>query len=461
MSERTTTGFGNRVTYAGMDTLDGRTRKAVESAQGGRVDWRQFYRSYAEAAQHTAYASANKVPLFREARPAPLDRRLRIDRLAAALADGTPRDALIEMIDDDVLRRTGVDIRGKSFKNGETFGARVPVSGYMSPELTLFVLKLMLKGARVVAITEHGEEPVPYGISVVAPFADQALNALQITEGIARLGRQFLTPAQRNRYNEARNAAIAQRNAAADSGSPPAVPPELDPINEYASFLQNPVSLRDLIRDSWPRPKQGEDVRDDFAARLEPDLEALNQFAGMAWVGGGGAIGDFGNNTRDWALLEAFIKGGKPVVGICYGSTALAQVKDSLTGAYLLQGHFATGHGDADNYTEDTATMNPDGTYNPSISGAAPINLSDMLKQAIGPEEGGYVMELDQAPMAVISGGAIITGNTVEDGDSTADLLLASRLGGLTGDYFIAGDGRGRVLTKDDPAVARVARVIG
>ena len=61
-------------------------------------------------------------------------------------------------------------------------------------------------------------------------------------------------------------------------------------------------------------------------------------------------------------LLETFIKGGKPVAGICYGSIALAQVKDSLTGVYLLQGHFATGHGDADNYTEDTATMNPDGT---------------------------------------------------------------------------------------------------
>jgi hypothetical protein len=102
--------------------------------------------------------------------------------------------------------------------------------------------------------------------------------------------------------------------------------------------------------------------------------------------------------------------------------------------------------------------MNPDGTYYPSISGAAPINLSDMLKQAIGPEEGGYVMELGQAPMAVLSGGAIITGNTVEDGDSSADLLLANRLGGLSGDYFIAGDGRGRVLTNDDPTVERLAR---
>jgi putative intracellular protease/amidase len=178
----------------------------------------------------------------------------------------------------------------------------------------------------------------------------------------------------------------------------------------------------------------------------------------MAWVGGGGAILDFGNNTRDWMLLEAFIKGGKPVAGICYGSIVLAQVKDSLTDAYLLQGHFATGHGDADNYTEDTATMNLDGTYYASISGAAPINLSDMLKQAIGPEEGGYVMELGQAPMAVLSGGAIVTGNTVEDGDSAADLWLASQLGGLKGDYFIAGDGLGRVLTKDDPAVERVAR---
>jgi len=56
--------------------------------------------------------------------------------------------------------------------------------------------------------------------------------------------------------------------------------------------------------------------------------------------------------------------------------------------------------------------MNPDGTYHPSISGAAPIHLSDMLKQAIGPDEGGYIIELGQAPMAVMSGGAIVTGNT-------------------------------------------------
>jgi len=241
-----------------MDTLDKKARKAVESAQGGRVDWSQVYNNYTEAAKHTAYASANRVPLFRTARPAPLDRQLSIERLATALANGTPKDELVEMIDGDVFRRTGVDIRGKSFKNGETFGARVPVSGYFSPELTLFVCKLILKGARVVPITEHGEEPIPYGVTVVAPFADQALNALQITEGIARLGRQFLTPAQRNRYNEMRNAAITQRNealaATTDSGSLPAVPPDLDPINEYASFLQNPVSLRDLVHDSYPRP---------------------------------------------------------------------------------------------------------------------------------------------------------------------------------------------------------------
>ncbi len=462
IERRTRTGFGNRVTYAGIDTLDRRARKAVESAQGGRIDWNQVYANYTGAAKHTAYASANRVPLFRTARPVPLDRHLTIECVATALANGTPRDELIEIIDGDVFRRTGVDIRGKSFKNGETFGVRVPVSGYFSPELTLFVLKLILKGARVIPITEHGEEPVPYGVTVVAPFADQALNALQITEGIARLGRQFLTPAQRNRYDEARDAAITRRTEAlaggTDSGSLPAVPPELDPINEYASFLENPMSLRDLVHDSYPRPKEGEEVRDDFAARLEPDLEALIKFTGMAWVGGGGAIEDFGNNTRDWMLLEAFIKGGKPVAGICYGSIVLAQVKDSLTGVYLLQGHFATGHGDADNYTEDTATMNPDGSYHPSISGAAPINLSDMLKQAIGPEEGGYVMELGQAPMAVMSGGAIVTSNTVEDGDSAADLWLASQLGGLRDDYFIAGDGLGRVLTKDDPAVERVAR---
>src|SRR3954449_3274122 len=449
---------GNRETNTGMETLDGKVRKAVENADGSRFDWSQAFDTFKSAAQHTAQASAKKVPLFETARPGPVDRHLKIDRMAAALASGTPKDELVAMVDDDVLRRTGLDIRGKFFQNGETFGVRVPVSGYFSPELTLFVCKLMLKGAKVVPITEQGEEPIPYGVTVVAPFTDQALNALQITEGIAHLGRQFLTPAQRKRYNERREAAIAQRKAAAGSGSLPDVPPELDPIDAYGRFLEKPARLRDLVRDSYPRPKQGEEARGDFGARLQVDLEALDQFAGMAWVGGGGAIGDFGNNTRDWMLLEAFIKGGKPVAGICYGSIVLAQVKDSLTGTYLLQGHFATGHGDADNYTENTATMNPDGTYYPSISGAAPINLSDMLKQAIGPEEGGYVAELGQAPMATMSGSAIFTGNTVEDGDSVADLWLARHLGDLRGDYFIAGDGRGRVLTKDDPAVERIAQ---
>ena len=197
----TTTGSGGQVTDVGMDPLNGKVKKAVESAHASRIDWSQAYDSFASAARHTAYATAKKLLLFQTARQAPLDRHLRIDRTAAALAQGLPKDDLVAMIDEDVLRRTGVDVRGKSFQNGETFGVRVPVSGYFSPEFTLLVCKLMLKGARVIPITEHGEEPVPYGVTVVAPFTDQALSALQISEGIAHLGRQFLTPGQRKRYS--------------------------------------------------------------------------------------------------------------------------------------------------------------------------------------------------------------------------------------------------------------------
>src|SRR4051794_20978082 len=277
----TTTRPGNQLAYTGMDTLEGKVRKAVESAHGTRIDWTEAYDSFTSAAQHTAYAAANKIPLFQTARTAPLDRHLRIEHLAAALAEGTPKDELVAIIDDDVLRRTGVNIRGKSFQNGETFGVRVPVSGYFSPELTLFVCKLMLKGAKVLPITEHGEEPVPYGVTVVAPFTDQALNSLQITEGIAHLGRRFLTPSQRQRYNEMRDAAIAKGEAS--------IPPALEPINEYGTFLEKPVSLRELVRDSYPRPKQGEEVRGEFANRLELDLGKLDQFTGIAYVGGGGA----------------------------------------------------------------------------------------------------------------------------------------------------------------------------
>ena len=46
MTETTATGFGNRVTYTGMDTLDERTRNAVESTDGRRIDWSQVYGNY-------------------------------------------------------------------------------------------------------------------------------------------------------------------------------------------------------------------------------------------------------------------------------------------------------------------------------------------------------------------------------------------------------------------------------
>jgi hypothetical protein len=87
MVERTTTGFGNRVTYAGVDALDEKARRAVEGTNSRRVDWSQVYRDYTEAARHTAYASANRVALFETPRPEPVDRHLRIEQLATALAD--------------------------------------------------------------------------------------------------------------------------------------------------------------------------------------------------------------------------------------------------------------------------------------------------------------------------------------------------------------------------------------
>ena len=111
----------------------------------------------------------------------------------------------------------------------------------MSPELTLFRSKLILKEAHVVPITEHGEEPVPVGASVVALVADQALNALQSQKGLRNwAGNSYACSAQQD--NEARNAAIRQRDQAlatgTDPGSLPTVPPELDPISEYTSFCK-------------------------------------------------------------------------------------------------------------------------------------------------------------------------------------------------------------------------------
>src|SRR3954462_11934515 len=104
---------GNRGTNTGMETLDGKVRKAVENADGSRFDWRQAFDTFKSAAQHTAQASAKKVPLVGTARSGPVGSRLKMYRMAATLASGTSKDELVAMVDDDVLRRTGLAIRGK------------------------------------------------------------------------------------------------------------------------------------------------------------------------------------------------------------------------------------------------------------------------------------------------------------------------------------------------------------
>ena len=47
----------------GMETLDTKVTKAVESAHGSRIDWSQAYDSFTSAARHTASASAKKLQL--------------------------------------------------------------------------------------------------------------------------------------------------------------------------------------------------------------------------------------------------------------------------------------------------------------------------------------------------------------------------------------------------------------
>src|SRR5690242_10286168 len=88
---------GKRATYTGMEPVDSKVRKTVENARGSRIDWKQAYDSFTSAAQHTAYASANKIPMFPTARTAPVDRHLRIEQMAAALAEPKPKHELVAM----------------------------------------------------------------------------------------------------------------------------------------------------------------------------------------------------------------------------------------------------------------------------------------------------------------------------------------------------------------------------
>lgn len=149
----------------------------------------------------------------------------------------------------------------------------------------------------------------------------------------------------------------------------------------------------------------------DVAARKQlastknlSDMRA-EDFDGVFYPGGHGPMWDMPDNPTSIALLEAFVRAGKPVAAVCHAPAALVNVRDA-NGDYLVKGRKVTSFSNGE---EDAV----------ELSDVVPFMLEDRLR-----ERGGiYSKGADWSPYAVVDG-QLITGQNPASSQLVAEKLL-------------------------------------
>jgi len=151
--------------------------------------------------------------------------------------------------------------------------------------------------------------------------------------------------------------------------------------------------------------------RADKAAQVElantkklADVSA-GDFDAVFYPGGHGTMWDMPDNRASIALIEAFVKSGKPVGAVCHAPAALVNVRGK-DGAYLIKGKHVTGFTNA----EEEAV---------GLSKVVPFLLEDRLK-----ERGGiYSKGADWTPYVQVDG-KLVTGQNPASSRPAAEALL-------------------------------------
>ncbi len=155
--------------------------------------------------------------------------------------------------------------------------------------------------------------------------------------------------------------------------------------------------------------------RTDTAAQAElantkklADVSA-DDFDAVFYPGGHGPMWDMPDNATSIALIEAFVKAGKPVGAVCHASAALVNVRGQ-DGGYLVKGRRVTGF----TKTEEEAV---------GLAAVVPFLLEDRLK-----ERGGiYDRAADWAPYVQVDGRLVTGQNPASSGPAAKALLKLLR----------------------------------
>lgn len=149
----------------------------------------------------------------------------------------------------------------------------------------------------------------------------------------------------------------------------------------------------------------------DLAAQAElaktkklTDISA-DDFDAVFYPGGHGPMWDMPDNTISIALIEAFVRGGKPVAAVCHAPAALVNVRGK-DGEYLLKGKRVTGFSN----TEEDAV---------GLTEVVPFLLEDRLTQ----RGGIYSKAANWVPYVQVDGN-LVTGQNPASSIPVAAALL-------------------------------------
>jgi putative intracellular protease/amidase len=156
--------------------------------------------------------------------------------------------------------------------------------------------------------------------------------------------------------------------------------------------------------------------RTDKAAQAElantkklADVSA-DDFDAIFFPGGHGPMWDMPDNTTSIALIEAFVKAGKPVAAVCHAPVALVNARGK-DGEYLVKGKRVTGFTNA----EEEAV---------GLSAVVPFLLEDRLKE----RGGAYSNGANWAPYVQVDGKLVTGQNPASSGPAAEELLKLLRV---------------------------------
>jgi len=132
----------------------------------------------------------------------------------------------------------------------------------------------------------------------------------------------------------------------------------------------------------------------------------VEDYDAVFYPGGHGPLWDLAEDTFSLALIEAFIKAGKPVAAVCHAPGVLRHVKGA-DGQPLVKGKRVTGFTNS----EEEAVQ---------LTDVVPFLVEDMLK-----EKGGIYSKGDDWASYVLTDGLLITGQNPASSEAAAEALLS------------------------------------